>query len=117
MRIADIKKFEIWLANLNPPRGTEVGKVRPVLVIQTDMINPIHDSTIVCPITTKRSTSVITKLKVTPDRLSGLQEESWVIVDQLRALDNQRFIKRIGWLPLKYHTTINENLRIILDLV
>jgi len=47
------KQYEIWLADLNPQIGTETGKVRPVLVIQTDLLNQIpHLSTIVCPLTT-----------------------------------------------------------------
>ena len=48
-----IKQFEIWIADLNPRIGTEPGKTRPVLVIQTDLLNKIpHPSTIICPITT-----------------------------------------------------------------
>jgi len=49
-----INQFEIWLADLNPNIGTEAGKTRPVLVIQTNLLNQIeHPSTIICPITTK----------------------------------------------------------------
>lgn len=47
-----INQFDIWLANLNPSKGTEPGKIRPVVVIQTDLLNGVHPSTIVCPITT-----------------------------------------------------------------
>jgi mRNA interferase MazF len=48
-----IKQFEIWIADLNPQIGTEPGKTRPVLVIQTNLLNKIpHPSTIICPITT-----------------------------------------------------------------
>ncbi len=47
-----IKQFDIWLAELNPSRGTEPGKTRPVVIIQTDLLNDSHLSTIICPITT-----------------------------------------------------------------
>ncbi|WP_262482631.1 type II toxin-antitoxin system PemK/MazF family toxin [Anditalea andensis] len=47
------KQFEIWIADLNPQIGTEAGKVRPVLVLQTDLLNKVHPSTIICPLTTK----------------------------------------------------------------
>ncbi|MBL7995124.1 type II toxin-antitoxin system PemK/MazF family toxin, partial [bacterium] len=47
-----IRKFHVYTANLNPRFGTESGKLRPVVVIQTDLLNPIHPSTIVCPIST-----------------------------------------------------------------
>ncbi|PIU65513.1 MAG: hypothetical protein COS84_06800 [Armatimonadetes bacterium CG07_land_8_20_14_0_80_40_9] len=48
-----IKRGFIYLADLNPKIGTEPGKVRPVLVLQTNLLNNIHPSTIVCPLTTK----------------------------------------------------------------
>lgn len=45
---------EVWLADLNPQIGTEPGKVRPVIVVQTNLLNEQeHNSTIICPITTK----------------------------------------------------------------
>ena len=37
-----IKQYEIWLADLNPTRGTELGKTRPVVIIQTDLLNEVH---------------------------------------------------------------------------
>jgi mRNA interferase MazF len=46
------KKYEIWLANLDPRFGTEAGKTRPVLIVQTDSLNKVHPSTLICPITT-----------------------------------------------------------------
>jgi mRNA interferase MazF len=47
-----IKQYEIWIADLNLRFGTETGKIRSVLTIQTDLLNKIHPSTIICPITT-----------------------------------------------------------------
>jgi len=46
-----IKQFDIWLADLNPKKGTEPGKIRPVVIVQTDLLNETHLSTIICPIT------------------------------------------------------------------
>jgi len=46
------EKFEIWLADLNPRFGTEAGKTRPVLIVQSNLLNAVHPSTIICPITT-----------------------------------------------------------------
>ena len=57
-----IKQYEVWIADLNPQIGTEPGKTRPVLVIQTDLLNKLpHLSTIVCPITTnvKKDTEIL----------------------------------------------------------
>ena len=46
------KQFDIWLADLNPTIGTEPGKTRPVVIMQTNLLNETHTSTIICPITT-----------------------------------------------------------------
>ena len=48
-----VKRFEIWVADLNPQIGTEPGKTRPVLIVQTNLLNMVpHPSTIICPLTT-----------------------------------------------------------------
>ena len=49
----EIKQFDIWLADLNPTIGTKPGKTRPVVVIQTNLLNDTHSSTLICPITSK----------------------------------------------------------------
>jgi len=48
-----IKQYDIWVADLNPRIGTETGKTRPVLVVQTDLLNKVHPSALICPITSK----------------------------------------------------------------
>lgn len=54
----DIKQYDIWLADLNPSLGTEAGKTRPVVIIQTDLLNEVHLSTLICPITTNVKTEI-----------------------------------------------------------
>ncbi|MES2732053.1 MAG: type II toxin-antitoxin system PemK/MazF family toxin [Bacteroidota bacterium] len=50
-----IKRGQIWWANLDPARGTEAGKIRPVVILQTDLLNDVgHPSSIVCPLTLPR---------------------------------------------------------------
>ena len=65
-----IKQFDIWLADLNPSVGTEPGKTRPVVVIQTDLLNEFHLSTIICPITTNvQKDSSILRVHLKKDQL------------------------------------------------
>jgi len=109
-----IKKFHVYLADLNPRFGTEPGKVRPVVVVQTDMLNHIHPSTVILPI----STNVIPDSSILRVHLSqketNLEKDSDIIVDQIRAVDNKRFIKHIGELSEGQKQKIIENLKIIL---
>lgn len=111
-----VRKFEIWLADLNPKMGTEPGKIRPVVVIQTDILNRVHSSTLVCPLTTKvHPESNI--LRVHLERgISDLDEASDILIDQVRAIDNRRLIIKKGKLDKKAAEKIKENLRIIFDL-
>ena len=52
------KQYDIWLANLNPHMGTEPGKTRPVVIVQTDLLNDFHPSTLICPITSNVNTEI-----------------------------------------------------------
>jgi mRNA interferase MazF len=111
-----IKQFDVWTADLNPKIGTEPGKIRPVLVIQTDLLNSVHPSTIICPITTnvvKESDILRVHMK---KGVSNIQKPSDLMIDQIRAIDNKRFVQKIGELPNDIRKTVVENLKIVLDL-
>jgi mRNA interferase MazF len=110
----EIKQYEIWLANLNPSKGTEPGKIRPVIVIQTNLLNGVHPSTVVCPVTS----NVIPNAQLLRVRLDKGQTDvvSDVLVDQIRAIDNKRFIQRIGRLNDVQIHVLKQNLMIVLDL-
>ena len=110
-----IRKFHLYLADLNPRRGTEPGKVRPVVVVQTDLLNNTHPSTLVCPLTTQVVPgSELLRVHLSPKTSSGLREESDILVDQVRAIDNRRFKKEIGRLTEPQRFRLLENLRILL---
>jgi mRNA interferase MazF len=112
-----IKQYEIWIADLNPRLGTEAGKTRPVLVIQTNLLNQIpHPSTIICPITTNvKKDSEILRIHLKKGE-ANLQQDSDVMIDQIRAIDNNRLIRKVGDLPEKLVDRLKENLMIIIDL-
>ena len=109
-----IEKFGIYLVDLNPRMGTEPGKIRPVVVLQTDLLNNVHPSTIICPITTKTNKEVdILRVHVSAQE-TGLKVESDILVDQIRAVDNRRFQKHLGRLPRIQQNKLLENLSILI---
>ncbi|QNL23055.1 type II toxin-antitoxin system PemK/MazF family toxin [Hyphobacterium sp. CCMP332] len=112
-----IKQFEVWLADLNPRNGTESGKVRPVLVIQTNLLNRIsHPSTIILPITSNvNKDSEILRVFLSKGQ-SGLAKDSDIMLDQIRSIDNRRLAKKLGQIGVQEIKKIKENLKIILDL-
>lgn len=83
---------EVWLANLNPGRGTEPGKVRPVLILQNQaLLDADHPSTLIVPLTTNLVEDA-EPLRLRIAAQSGLEKDSDLLVDQLRAIDNKRLI-------------------------
>ncbi|MCB9304521.1 MAG: type II toxin-antitoxin system PemK/MazF family toxin [Lewinellaceae bacterium] len=110
------KQFEIWVADLNPRFGTESGKTRPVLIVQSDILNKIHPSSIICPITTKIKKGVsILRVNLSKGE-GGLEDESAIMIDQVRAIDNRRLLKKIGDLPSPLQKVVKENLKIVMDI-
>lgn len=111
-----IEQYEVWIADLNPRFGTEPGKTRPVIVLQTDLLNNIHPSTIVSPITTNtQPDSEILRIHLEKG-MANLNEDCDIMLDQLRAIDNRRLIKRLGKIPMGKIETVKINLVSILDL-
>ena len=112
-----INQFEIWIADLNPQIGTEPGKTRPVLVVQTNLLNMIpHPSTISCPITTNtKKESDILRIHLKKG-MANLNQDCDIMIDQIRAIDNKRLVKKIGDLPKDLINLVKENLMIIIDL-
>ena len=84
---------EIWLANLNPGKGTEPGKTRPVLIIQCqELLDAEHPSTLIVPLTTNLIDDV-EPLRLRIPAGDKLKKESDLLVDQMRAIDNKRLSK------------------------
>jgi mRNA interferase MazF len=111
-----IKQFEIWIADLNPQHGTETGKTRPVLTVQTNLLNKIHPSTLICPITTNvQPKSEILRVHLRKG-VAKVKADCDIMIDQIRAIDNRRLIKKIGNLPKDFSEKVKENIRIVFDL-
>jgi mRNA interferase MazF len=111
-----IKQFDIWIADLEPQRGTETGKVRPVLILQTNLLNNEHPSTVVCPITTNvEKESEILRVHIKKGT-ANLKVESDIMIDQIRAIDNRRLVNKIGELEKDLRSLVKDNIKIILDI-
>ncbi len=87
---------EIWLADLNPIRGSEQAGIRPVLIFQNDTINRFRTTVITIPFTTNlRRAALPSCVRVAADE-GGLSNDSVVLCHQLRVLDPTRLIRRLG---------------------
>jgi mRNA interferase MazF len=110
------KPFEIYLANINPKKGHEVGKTRPVVVIHSQLIEGLLSTSIICPITTQIAAATLLRVHIPFQDASttGLTEPSDIIVDQIRSIDNQRLINKLGELPPAQIEQLQKSLQTIL---
>lgn len=113
MNSSKIKQWGVFLADLNPPIGTKPGKVRPVVAIQPDQFNQYgHTSTVVLPISSKVRTSKSSLMRVLLSATEcGLEQDSVLLVDQIMALDNRKFIEHIGELSPEKTTEVTAALK------
>jgi mRNA interferase MazF len=94
LKVRPLRKHgEVWLANLNPSRGTETGKVRPVLIVQAQaLLDAQHPSTLVVPLTTHLIDNM-QPLRIRISAVNRLEKNSDLLLDQLRSIDNRRFLE------------------------
>jgi mRNA interferase MazF len=88
-----MRRGEVWIGTLYPVRGAEIGKTRPVLILQADFLTDQAEPTvIVLPLTTQVRPSK-EPLRVTIPARDGLREASQVIPEQPRTVDRTRLVK------------------------
>ncbi|OGW72408.1 MAG: taxon MazF [Omnitrophica bacterium GWA2_52_12] len=111
-----IRKWSVYTADLSPRFAAEPGKLRSVVVVQTNLLNDAeHPSTLICPTTTKITHAKWLRVHLHRND-AGLSNPSDVLIDQLRAIDNRRLKKELGVLSKPQQTRMAECLRVILDL-
>ena len=97
---ANPKRGEVWLVNFDPTIGAEIKKKRPAVVISSDAVGVLPIK-LIAPITEwkDRFSSNIWHVKVLPDSANGLSKASAIDTLQIRGVDVQRFIRKLGRLP------------------
>ena len=94
MKTLEIKRYEIYYADLNPVIGSEIRKVRPVVVISRDEMNKYLETVVVCPLTSKLHPQWKTRLQIT-----CADKKAEIAVDQIRTISRKRLQKKIERLP------------------
>jgi mRNA interferase MazF len=106
----------LYAADLAPRFGTESGKIRPVLVVQSDLLNEAeHPSTWVLPCTTRLAGENLLRVEL-PRKLAGNPRDCEIMIDQSRAIDNRRFRRLLGRLPAPLFREVKEKLRRLAEL-
>ena len=111
------KRGEVWLADLDPKRGTEPGKIRPVLIVQAQaLLDAHHPSTLIVPLTTNLVNDA-EPLRLRVAAADRLRRDSDLLIDQLRAIDNLRLVQGpMTRLSPALMTRVHEAISEVLDL-
>ena len=97
------KRYDICLADLNPTRGSEINKTRPVVIVSMDEMNRHLETVVVCPLTTKIHIKWRSRIQVNCG-----SKKSEIAVDQIRTLSKSRLIKKIDVLSHKASEELRE---------
>jgi mRNA interferase MazF len=84
------KRYDIYFADLNPTIGSEIKKVRPVVIISQDEMNRNLETVVICPLTSKLHPLWRTRLQI-----RCANQEAEIAVDQIRTISKQRLKKKI----------------------
>lgn len=109
-----IKRGNIVLAGLEPVKGSEQGGVRPVLIIQNDDGNKFSPTTIIAPITSKEFSKEFPTNVVISKQESRLNNDSTVLLNQIRTIDKSRVIKKISSLDFYTMNKVDKAIKVSL---
>ena len=94
----NVKRGELYYADLSPVVGSEQGGVRPCLIVQNDVGNKYSPTTILAPLTTRKTKAVLpTHVNICHEG-TGLKSDSLVLLEQVRIIDKERLLSYLGHL-------------------
>ena len=91
-----IKRYEVYYADLNPSTGSEIRKIRPVVIISKTEMNKYLDTVVICPATTKIHSGWRSRIQCTIDN-----QDVEIAVDQIRSISKKRIKNKINTLDSK----------------
>ncbi|NLM05995.1 MAG: type II toxin-antitoxin system PemK/MazF family toxin [Tissierellia bacterium] len=111
-----VKRGDIFYADLSPVVGSEQGGLRPVLVVQNDVGNKYSPTIIICAITSQINKAKLpTHLEVSAKQY-GLQKDSVILMEQIRTIDKKRLKEKLGSVSAKKMLEVDNCLKVSLAL-
>jgi len=113
--MVSINRGDVFLVNFDPTVGAEVEKTRPAVVVSNDINNQHSPIISIAPITSNVSRVYSFEVEVKPG-VGGLRTRSKIMINQTRAVDKARLIRRLGQLPGDILTGVNRALKLHYEL-
>lgn len=112
----DIKRGDLYYADLSPVVGSEQGGVRPVLIIQNNIGNKYSPTVIIAAITSQINKAKLpTHIEISANEY-GLNKDSVILLEQIRTIDKKRLREKIGYLDESMMVKVDNSLQISLGL-
>lgn len=115
--MADVKRGDVWLVNLDPTIGHEIKKPRPAVIIQNDLGNKYSPITIIAPVTSQSTEKIYPIEVLLTKRNSSLEKDSKILLNQIRAVDKRRLIRKIGRIDKEIMIKVDDAIKISLGLI
>lgn len=109
-----MKKFEIQVVNLDPTIGAEMQKTRPCLIVSPDEMNRFLRTVIVVPLTSSQR-NLPTRVLIKATEQSGLNNDSYAALDQLKTIDKSRISGYIGEISEEEKRKVSDTLKEMVD--
>ena len=117
MNVMNIKRGDLYFADLSPVVGSEQGGTRPVLVVQNDVGNKYSPTVIVAAVTSRINKAKLpTHVEVKAEG-NGLSKDSVILLEQLRTIDKRRLREKVGRVDEETLTAVGEALSISLGML
>ncbi len=116
-RISTPKRGEIWFVSFDPSLGAEIQKTRPALILQNDTANRYSPITIVAAITSQFDEELYPTEVLIRAAEGGLQSNSVVLLNQIRSIDKQRLVRRLGTVTRATMVRVDRAIQISLGLL
>jgi len=111
----NLKKYDVVLLDLDPPKGHVQAGVRPAVIAQSNLFNRRASTVLIVPLTSNSNKLFPCEFWIEPSKKNGLGSPSRFLGSQLTALDKEFIIKKIGRLEAGYHHLVQEALGVALD--
>lgn len=112
-----VRRGDVFYADLSPVVGSEQGGIRPVLILQNDIGNQFSPTTIVAAITSRISKAKLPTHVEMPARPGGLERDSVILLEQIRTIDKSRLREKVTSLDRETMEKVNRAVEISLGLV
>ena len=112
-----INRGQIWLANLNPTRGSEQAGIRPVVIFQADVLNKFTTTVLTIPLTTNLRRASLPSCVFIPKGEGHLENDSVALCHQLRVLDKTRLQRKLGMVEQSTLSTIETKMLFTMGII